>query len=69
MYKLRISQCIVLPTFQRLGIGSTLLEHIYEHYMLDKKCIEISVEDPSADFQQLKEMIQACKAVGCEPMY
>ena len=34
------------------------------------KEFEIKVIEPIAnDFQQLKEMIQACKAVGCEPMY
>lgn len=50
-YKLRISQFIVLPTCQRLGIGSTLLELMYNFYLQDKKCTEITVEDPSDDFQ------------------
>ena len=49
-YKLRISQFIVLPPYQRLGIGSTLLEKMYSHYLDDKHCIEITVEDPSDDF-------------------
>jgi histone acetyltransferase 1 len=50
-YKLRISQFLVLPPYQRLGIGSTLLENMYNFYLVDKKCTEITVEDPSEDFQ------------------
>lgn len=56
-YKLRISQFLVLPPYQRLGIGSTLLEEIYKHYLADKKCTEITVEDPSVDFQQMKDAL------------
>jgi len=54
---LRISQFIVLPTYQRLGIGSTLLESMYQYYLDDKKCTEITVEDPSDDFQQMKDAL------------
>ncbi|TNV83269.1 hypothetical protein FGO68_gene11080 [Halteria grandinella] len=56
-YKLRISQFIVLPTCQRLGIGSTLLELMYNFYLNDKRCTEITVEDPSDDFQQMKDAL------------
>jgi len=56
-YKLRISQFIVLPSYQRLGIGSTLLENLYNFYLADKKCTEITVEDPSDDFQQMKDAL------------
>jgi GNAT superfamily N-acetyltransferase len=49
-YKLRISQFLVLPTQQRLGVGSTLLEQMYKFYLADKRCTEITVEDPSDDF-------------------
>lgn len=47
----------MLPTCQRLGIGSTLLEHMYNYYLEDKKCTEITVEDPSDDFQQMKDAL------------
>jgi len=46
-----------LPTYQRLGIGSTLLENLYNFYLDDKKCTEITVEDPSNDFQQMKDAL------------
>ncbi|CDW89701.1 mannose-1-phosphate guanylyltransferase [Stylonychia lemnae] len=56
-YKLRISQFLVLPSYQRLGIGSVLLEQMYNFYLADKKCTEITVEDPSHDFQQMKDAL------------
>mmetsp|Transcript_3192 Transcript_3192/g.3095 ORF Transcript_3192/g.3095 Transcript_3192/m.3095 type:complete len:87 (-) Transcript_3192:623-883(-) len=46
-----------MPPYQRLGIGSVLLESMYNYYLKDKKCIEITVEDPSVDFQQLKDAL------------
>jgi histone acetyltransferase 1 len=48
---------LVLPTYQRLGIGSTLLENMYQYYLDDKRCTEITVEDPSDDFQQMKDVL------------
>lgn len=47
----------MLPPYQRLGIGSTLLEQMYTYYLADKKCTEITVEDPSDDFQQMKDAL------------
>lgn len=47
----------MLPVYQRLGIGSTLLEHMYQFYLKDKWCTEITVEDPSDDFQQMKDAL------------
>jgi histone acetyltransferase 1 len=40
-----------------VGIGSTLLENMYQYYLIDKKCTEITVEDPSDDFQQMKDSL------------
>jgi hypothetical protein len=42
---------------QRLGIGSKLLEELYGFYLRDKRCTEITVEDPSDDFQQMKDAL------------
>eukprot|EP00347_Sterkiella_histriomuscorum_P014339 403361250 len=56
-YKLRISQFLVLPPYQRLGVGSVLLEQMYNFYLVDKKCVEITVEDPSHDFQIMKDAL------------
>jgi GNAT superfamily N-acetyltransferase len=40
----------VLPLYQKLGIGSELLNIIYQHYIKDKKCQSMTVEDPAQDF-------------------
>lgn len=50
-----ISQVLVLPPYQKLGIGSELLSIIYQHYIKDKKCQSMTVEDPAEDFQRMKD--------------
>ena len=46
-----LSQFIVLPPYQGLGIGGTLLKIIYDYYLNEaKSCIEFSVEEPSDEF-------------------
>ena len=47
---LTISQVLVLPPYQKFGIGSTLLETIYNFYLRVQKCQTIIVEDPADDF-------------------
>jgi histone acetyltransferase 1 len=43
-----LSQFIVLPPFQGLGIGSTILKIVYDYYLNENKlCREFSVEEPS----------------------
>ena len=51
----RISQFLILPPFQKRGLGKVLLEAIYEVAMKDKLCSEITVEDPSDDFQNMRD--------------
>jgi histone acetyltransferase 1 len=50
-----ISQVLVLPPYQRLGIGSELLRIMYACYLNDRKCTLITVEDPATDFQRMKD--------------
>lgn len=52
-----ISQVLVLPPYQKFGIGSQLLQIIYKHYLRDKRCTLIVVEDPAADFQRMKDVV------------
>ena len=33
-----ISQVLVLPPYQQYGIGSSLLQNLYSHYLKDKRC-------------------------------
>lgn len=53
-----LSQFVVLPPYQGLGIGSTLLKIVYDNYLNDKNCVEFSVEEPSDEFQSLMDLIE-----------
>ncbi|XP_034249338.1 histone acetyltransferase type B catalytic subunit [Thrips palmi] len=63
----RISQFLVLPPFQRQGIGANLLRTIYNRYMGNAKVLDITVEDPSQDFQFLRDYVDCenLKQLSC----
>lgn len=54
---------LVLPPFQGLGIGATLLEVIYNKFKNDPIVVDITVEDPSDDFRRVRNYVDAklCK--------
>jgi len=52
-----ISQVLVVPPYQKFGIGSQLLQIIYQHYLKDKRCTLTVVEDPATDFQRMKDVV------------
>ncbi|XP_054162731.1 histone acetyltransferase type B catalytic subunit-like [Oppia nitens] len=55
----RISQFLILPPFQRCGIGSALLQAIYDNYMSDGDVYDITVEDPSESFTRIRDFVDA----------
>jgi histone acetyltransferase 1 len=55
----RVAQFLILPPFQRKGIGSKLLQTIYQHYQPLENVCDITVEDASEDFQRLRNTIDA----------
>ncbi|XP_030373490.1 histone acetyltransferase type B catalytic subunit [Scaptodrosophila lebanonensis] len=55
----RISQMLVLPPFQKLGLATELVQTIYKYYQSQKNVIDITVEDPSEDFQRLRNFVDA----------
>lgn len=55
--RLRISQTIVLPPFQKLGVGTYLIESIYKHFRTPNVA-DITVEDPSEDFTRIRSTIE-----------
>merc|ERR1712046_27845 len=57
MTRPRISQMLVLPPYQRRGLGSQLLETVYKNYLSDAKVIDITVEDPSDNFVRLRDFV------------
>ena len=57
MTRPRISQMLILPTYQRKGLGSQLLETVYRNYLKDEAVIDITVEDPSDNFVRLRDYV------------
>ena len=55
----RISQMLVLPPFQKLGIGTSFIETIYQYFKGDKSVVDITVEDPSDDFQRIRNFVDS----------
>lgn len=64
----RISQFLILPPFQRKGIGRKLLETIYTHYQAQENVCDITVEDASEDFQRLRNTID-CRLLKDLPAF
>uniref|UniRef100_T1IZF3 Histone acetyltransferase type B catalytic subunit n=1 Tax=Strigamia maritima TaxID=126957 RepID=T1IZF3_STRMM len=55
----RISQMLVLPPFQRRGIGAELLQTICTMYVADPEVLDITVEDPSEEFVRLRDYLDS----------
>ncbi|XP_043242983.1 histone acetyltransferase type B catalytic subunit-like isoform X1 [Amphibalanus amphitrite] len=53
----RISQMLVLPPFQKMGLGAEMLDAVYRHYIPDTRVIDITVEDPSDNFTRLRDFV------------
>nr|CAG4650171.1 EOG090X06NC [Sida crystallina] len=53
----RISQFLILPTFQRMGLGSKLLNVVYQSFFKDSNILDITVEDPSEEFVRLRDYV------------
>ncbi|KAK3170462.1 hypothetical protein Dsin_032899 [Dipteronia sinensis] len=53
--RLRVSQVLVLPPFQANGHGSELFRIIYKRVMNDNSICELTVEDPSEEFDKLRD--------------
>lgn len=54
--RLRISQFLITPPYQSSGHGSALYQAIYDEAMADHTIVELSVEDPSEEFDKLRDM-------------
>lgn len=50
---------IVLPPFQRLGIGSKMIEALYSYYGPKSNVTDITVEEPSVIFQNMRSAVDA----------
>lgn len=54
--RVRISQVLILPQYQRQGHGAQLLSAVYAHFRADKSVFEINVEDCSPEMQHLRDV-------------
>ncbi|KAK5956933.1 histone acetyltransferase 1 [Knufia fluminis] len=64
--RLRISQFLLLPPYQKSGHGSQLYRAIYNEVLSDPKISELTVEDPSEEFDQLRD---SCDWKTLEPQF
>lgn len=55
----RVSQMLVLPPFQGIGIGAKFVEVVYNKFKKDPKVIDITVEDPSDDFRRVRNYVDS----------
>lgn len=51
----RISQFVIIPPFQHLGIGGQFYSTMFDHFMTIDSVKEIAVEDPSEQFDDLRD--------------
>ncbi|CCJ28525.1 unnamed protein product [Pneumocystis jirovecii] len=51
----RIAQFIILPPFQKQGHGGKFYDALYIYFLSDPKVQEITVEDPSEEFEYLRD--------------
>jgi len=54
-WKLRLSQILILPPFQRAGHGQKLLQLVYS-LAEQRRAVEVNIEDPSPVFQMLRDL-------------
>ncbi|CAH2054537.1 unnamed protein product, partial [Iphiclides podalirius] len=55
----RVSQVLTLPPYQKLGLCAELLQAIYSHFIPQPEVIDITVEDPSQEFQRIRDYVDA----------
>ncbi|EZA51704.1 hypothetical protein DMN91_003947 [Ooceraea biroi] len=61
----RIAQFLILPPFQKVGVGTHLLQAIYSEYIGRKDVTDMTVESPSGTFQRLRNYVDA---VNCNAL-
>jgi histone acetyltransferase 1 len=54
--RLRISQFLITPPYQSAGHGSALYQAIYSEVTSDPTIVELTVEDPSEEFDKLRDI-------------
>ncbi|XP_045538159.1 histone acetyltransferase type B catalytic subunit [Papilio machaon] len=55
----RVSQVLTLPPFRKLGLCAALLQSVYSHFISQPEVVDITVEDPSPEFQRIRDYVDA----------
>lgn len=66
--RIRLSQFLILPPFQQQGHGTKFYDAIVFHYISDPTIMEITVEDPSDAFEDLRD-IRDLSRLRCDPTF
>lgn len=53
--RMKISQFIILPNYQGLGLGGSLYNILYNHWRKEDRVVEIVIEDPNEQFDDLRD--------------
>ena len=56
-YRAMISQFMILPSYQRKGLGFLFLSTIYKNEVKIPECQDISTEDPAVEFIYLRDVV------------
>jgi len=62
----RVSQMLVLPPFQRRGLGARMLEVVQQFYWGNEKVVDITVEDPSDDFVRIRDFVDCSNCAALD---
>lgn len=57
----RVSQILILPPFQKKGVGAQLLQTVYNHYISRSDVIDITFEDPAEGLMRIRDFLD-CKS-------
>ncbi|GAX79231.1 hypothetical protein CEUSTIGMA_g6671.t1 [Chlamydomonas eustigma] len=55
--RLRLSQVLVLPPYQGLGLGKIMIQLAYD-MAIQKQCTDLTFEDPSPQLQRVREKLE-----------
>eukprot|EP00955_Chlamydomonas_euryale_P094888 364899-Chlamydomonas_euryale.AAC.28 len=61
--RLRLSQVLVMPPFQGLGLGKCFLQLAYEQAVA-RDCLDLTIEDPSENLQRVREKLEVEMLLG-----
>lgn len=62
----RVAQMLILPPYKRNGLGTTLLQSIYDYYKTLPATLDITAEDPDEDFISMRDLLDCRNCLKLE---